>query len=700
MLECHASTANLLRPNKKVSKAGLSTITLAYMYTKNDSQNKEDRQRMRVLFDSGCGGTLVNKDFVKNLTKIKDKETKWTTKAGGFKTSEKCKIKFTLPAFYESKIVCCTAYVDESSSKANCYDIIIGRDLLHSLGINLLFSTGEMNWDNAIVKMQPTVLLSIDWIEDLKLEVLYAHDPDTTDAERIQAIISGKYTPADLTKIVTDCSHLSSEEQQELSHLLNKFEPLFDGSLGTWQTAPIELELEEPGTEPYHAKPYPVPHSQEQKLKEEVQRMCEYGVMRKINDSEWAAPMFTITKPDGSLRSLADLRELNKRIKRKPFPLPKITDMLQKLEEFLFATSLDVNMGYYHILLTPESSRLCTVVLPWGKYEYLCLPMELCNSPDIFQEKMSELMNGLEFARAYLDDLLIISAAGGFTEHLDRLEQVFTRLAESGLKVNASKSSFAKTNLNYLGYLISRDGIKPSLKKVEAIYNIEPPKIRKQLRRFIGMVNYYRDMWPHRSHVLAPLSALTSIKVKWQWTEEHQNAFMQMKTLISKETLLAYPNFNKKFEIHTDASKVQLGACLSQEGRPLAFYSRKLNPVQTRYTTTEREFLSIVETLKEFRNMLLGQQIVVHTDHENLTYKNFNSDRVMHWRLFIEEYSPDLQYIKGTHNVVADALSRLDKSEEPIKNDADMLMTYIECLAKEENSLKLHPLNYQHLQIA
>jgi len=186
-----------------------------------------------------------------------------------------------------------------------------------------------MNWNIAIVKMNPTVFLSTNWIEDLELEVLYSHDLDTTDAERIQAIISGKYTPADLTKIVTDCSHLINEEQQQLFHLLNKFEPLFDGSLGTWQTAHIELELKEPGIKPYHAKPYPVPHCYKQKLKEEIQRMCEYGVMRKINNSEWTAPMFTMTKPDGSLRSLADLRELNKRIKMKLVPLPKITEMLQ-----------------------------------------------------------------------------------------------------------------------------------------------------------------------------------------------------------------------------------------------------------------------------------------------------------------------------------------------------------------------------------
>jgi hypothetical protein len=116
--------------------------------------------------------------------------------------------------------------------------------------------------------------------------------------------------------------------------------------------------------------------------------------------------------------------------------------------------------------------------------------------------------------------------------------------------------------------------------------------------------------------------------VKWNWTEEHQKAFDEIKKVITRETLLAYPNFNKTFDIHTDASLLQLGACISQDGRPIAFYSRKLNPAQTRYTTTERELLSIVEVLKEFRNILLGQQIRVHTDHENLTYKTFNSDRV------------------------------------------------------------------------
>jgi exonuclease VII small subunit len=136
--------------------------------------------------------------------------------------------------------------------------------------------------------------------------------------------------------------------------------------------------------------------------------------------------------------------------------------------------------------------------------------MGLSKSPDVFQEKMSELVSGLEFARAYLDDLLILSTEKGFEKHLDKLELVLTQLQEAGLKINAVKRFFAQTNLEYLGYNICREGLRPSQKKVEAILEIKAPTTHKQQRQFIGMVNYYRDMWPLRSHLLAPLSSMTS----------------------------------------------------------------------------------------------------------------------------------------------------------------------------------------------
>ena len=182
------------------------------------------------------------------------------------------------------------------------------------------------------------------------------------------------------------------------------------------------------------------------------------------------------------------------------------------------------------------------------------------------------------------------------------------------------------------------------------------------------MVNYYRDMWIRRSHVLAPLAALTSKTTQWKWGPKEQESFDTMKRIIAKETMLAYPDFNKEFVIHTGASHEKLGAVISQDNQPIAFYSCKLKPEQTRYTTTERELLSIVETLKEFRNILLGHQVIVHTDHKNLTCKNFNTKRVMRWRLILEEYGPTLNYIKGEKNIVANALSRLDMVQEPLED--------------------------------
>jgi hypothetical protein len=202
--------------------------------------------------------------------------------------------------------------------------MIIGRDIMHSLGINLLFDTAEISWENAKIHMQHPERLRDNWVDALEQEILYAHDPDTTDAERIQGIIESKYTPADLSKIVGECTHLEKAERRQLLHLLHKYEDLFDGSLGTWKTDPIQLELKDPNVKPYHAKPYQVPHSQEKHLKDEIRLLCKYGVLRKINHSEWACPIFTISKVDDSLQSLADLSEVNKVIKRKRFPLPKL----------------------------------------------------------------------------------------------------------------------------------------------------------------------------------------------------------------------------------------------------------------------------------------------------------------------------------------------------------------------------------------
>ena len=265
----------------------------------------------------------------------------------------------------------------------------------------------------------------------------------------------------------------------------------------------MKLDLRK-DAQPYHAKAFPIPRVHLENLKVEVEQLVKLGVLKQVNCLQWAAPTFVIPKKDGSVRFISDFRELNKRIQQKSYPIPHIQDMLLNLEGFKYATSLDLNMGYYHLELDPASKELCTIVLPFEKFEYQRIPMGLCNSPDIFQEKMNELFEGLNFVRAYIDDLLVISK-GTFESHLEELEEVFKRLREAGLKVNAKKSFFARGELEYLGYWITRDGIQPMKNKVSAIMQLAEPKTRKELRSFIGVVNYYRDMWLRRAHWLDSL---------------------------------------------------------------------------------------------------------------------------------------------------------------------------------------------------
>jgi hypothetical protein len=271
---------------------------------------------------------------------------------------------------------------------------------------------------------------------------------------------------------------------------------------------------------------------------------------------------------------------------------------------------------------------------------------------------MSDLMQHLNFVRTYLGDLLVISYSN-FEDHLTKME--------CDLKTLSDKSTFCADEIEYLGYWVSRSGIQPIPKKVEAIKNMVCPTTRTELRRFIGMENYYRDMWVLRSELLAPLTSMTSKKIKFNWTGEHQKVFENIKKIICREVMLTFPDFSKPFHIYTYASDKQLGPVITQDEKPVAFYSRKLNSAQQRYTTGEQELLSIVETLREFRNILLGYKIMVHTDHKKITYAKSNSDRVMRWHLLIEEFGPSFRNIKGKHNLIADATSRLafdDSSEE------------------------------------
>jgi hypothetical protein len=236
---------------------------------------------------------------------------------------------------------------------------------------------------------------------------------------------------------------------------------------------------------------------------------------------------------------------------------------------------------------------------------------------------------------------------------------------DARFQVNPEKCHWFAHHVQYLGFDISREGISPQKDKIQGILNMSTPKNQKEVRRFVGLVNFYRDLYPRRAEILAPLTNLCGKNTKFQWNKEHNDAFCHMKQVIANETLLTYPDFSQPFVIHTDASSKQIGGVVTQHDKPIAFFSKKLTDVQQCYPVTEQELLAIAETLKYFRHMLLGHKIIVKTDHKNLVHPNstHTSDRVLRQRLLIEEYGADLEHVKGENNIVADTLSRLPSEE-------------------------------------
>jgi hypothetical protein len=220
-----------------------------------------------------------------------------------------------------------------------------------------------------------------------------------------------------------------------------------------------------------------------------------------------------------------------------------------------------------------------------------------------------------------------------------------------------------------LARLLANTRWTKTMKKIEAVLRMQPPTSLKLLQGFIEMINYYRDMWPHRLHILVPLTAKTGEPKKgekpptpFQWTSEMQKAFNQMKALMAADVLCAYPDHNKPFHIFTDASDYQLGACIMQKGKPVAYYSKKLNSAHMNYASIDKELLCDIATLHKFHSMLLGAERHVHTDPQNILIIGDSSQQRLFWIFYVDEYGPEIHYVEGPGNVIADTFSRLLRS--------------------------------------
>ncbi|GKY96404.1 hypothetical protein MPSEU_000599900 [Mayamaea pseudoterrestris] len=542
--------------------------------------------------------------------------------------------------------------------------MLLGRDVLTALGLTIDFGDKQINWGNQSTPMVTMEDLSNrpKQIRDSLIERFVLFSDTEPDLHTSEEILSAKYNKVSTDEVADQSTHLNEEQRTDLKRLLRRFPALFSGKLGKYPHELVHIDID-PQAKPVHKRHYPVPRVHEQTFKEELDRLVELGVLEPCGRSEWAAPTFIIPKKDKTVRFVSDFRALNKVIKRRTFPMPRIHELLARRSGYKFFTKLDISMQYYTFQLDKESSELCTIATPFGLFRYLRLPMGVNQAPDIAQEVMEKVLQGLRDVEKYLDDVGCFSDT--WKEHLTLLEAVLKRLEDSGFTINPSKCEWGVKETDWLGYWLTPTGLKPWPKKVQAIVDMKPPTNLKQLRSFLGLVTYYRTMWPRRSHMLAPLTNLVG-KKSFQWGAPQQKAFEEMKAVAASDVLLRYPDHNKPFVIKTDASDYQLGAVILQDGVPVAYFSRKLNSAQVNYTTIEKELLSIVETLKTFRSMLLGARLQIHTDHKNLTHEltAFQTQRVLRWRLYLEEFGPEFLYLKGELNTVADALSRVPTARE------------------------------------
>ncbi|GFS92492.1 transposon Tf2-9 polyprotein [Trichonephila clavipes] len=333
--------------------------------------------------------------------------------------------------------------------------------------------------------------------------------------------------------------------------------------------------------------------------------------------------------------------------------------------------------------------------------EFNTMSFGLRNAPSTFQRFITEVLYGLDFVFPYLDDVLVASS----TEE-EHLKMVFERFQQYGLRINVSKSVMGAPQVEYLGFLIIAEGSRPLPEKVQAIFSYKLPETIHDLRTFLGMINFYRRYLKDAAKTQAPLHELLKgakkkDRRKVHWTDDTRRSFEKCKTDLAEAALLSFPRSGLPLSLCTDASDFAVGAVLQQlenkSWKPIAFYSKKLNETQTRYSTYDRELLGIYLSVKHFKHLLEGNDFVIYTDHKPLTFafkqNEKASPRQQRQLQYISEFSCNIQHVLGKDNVVADALSRIDSISEINFEEIAEEQTTDEELQKllHNNSLKFKP---------
>lgn len=608
---------------------------------------------MKCLIDTGSSTSLLNE------TKLPQYKRKPLAKPIKFNTLNSdtfvnSEIKTDLPIEFNED-----AYMiwKLTKFKNKSFDAILGQNLLRPLG--------------AIIDMKKEVLI----INKNEINFLSKCPYKENEINQLEHVEINETVEENLVK------GLNSEEKNLLNKLLKSYKNLFfkEGEQLT-STSKITHEIITTTQKPIYSKIYRYPQVHEEEISSQIEDMLKQGIIKESN-SPYNSPLWIVPKKiDNSgkkkWRIVIDYRKLNEVTIDDKFPIPNIENILDKLGRAQYFTTLDLAKGFHQILVNEEDRKKTAFSTPQGHYEYIRMPFGLKNAPATFQRLMNDVLKEYinKICVVYLDDILIFSTT--LNEHIENIKKIFNKLKEYNLKIQIDKCKFFAKETEYLGHILTPEGVKPNPKKVEDIAKLKLPETEKQIKSFLGVTGYYRKFIRDYAKVAQPMTKYLKKNAKINLKDTNYiNSFEKLKKLITEAPILKYPDFKKNFKLVTDASAYAIGAVLQQENHPVCYASRTLNEHERNYSTTEKELLAIVWATNYFRPYLYGVKFNLLTDHQPLKWlytktqgKDVNP-RLYRWLLKLGEYNINVDYIKGKENRVADFLSRINTDTHEIENN-------------------------------
>ena len=478
-----------------------------------------------------------------------------------------------------------------------------------------------------------------------------------------------------------------------LQDVMNVNNEIFKPELGHCVTVKATLILQEEAN-PKFCKPRKLPFALKPVAGDELDRLEGQGVIKKVSHSEWATPIVVVRKPGGKIRICGDFKvTINPLLKTDVYPLPKPEELFHALNGGSKFSKLDLADAYLQVELDEASSKVVVINTHRGLYQYRRLPFGLSCAPAIFQKIIDQTVADIPGVVCYLDDLVVTGKTD--REHISNLQKSLDRLRTAGFRLKMNKCKFFQPEVHYLGHIIDKDGIRPQPEKLKAILEMPNPNNQKELRSFLGIVNYYDRFTPGLASKCANLNDLLHKEAVWQWDKHHTAAVQEIKTALTSTEALAHYDPSLPLNLSCDASPVGVGAVIfhslpDNTEKVIAYASRKLSQAEKNYAQIQKEALAIIFGVQKFRQyLLLGRKFCLITDHKPLLtifhpaegIPETAASRLQRWAIVLSAYNYEVKYQPSEKHGNADALSRLplDKTEDSVDDPDDTV-----CLLEQQ----------------